>query len=161
MKEDNNGVVYLTREKFREMEKELDRMKKVVRPELAQKVASARSYGDLSENAEYDAAKEEQQMFEDRIVQLELTLSRSRIIAAKDLPNDKVYILSKVKLKEKKRGKELEYTLVSQEESDFENHKISVSSPIGKALLGKKKGDTVKVLVPAGTMEYSILNISR
>jgi transcription elongation factor GreA len=161
MKEGNNGVVYLTREKFREMEKELDRMKKVVRPELAQKVASARSYGDLSENAEYDAAKEEQQMFEDRIVQLELTLSRSRIIAAKDLPNDKVYILSKVKLKEKKRGKELEYTLVSQEESDFENHKISVTSPIGKALLGKKKGDTVKVLVPAGTMEYTILNISR
>ncbi|MBM4165659.1 MAG: transcription elongation factor GreA [Ignavibacteria bacterium] len=161
MKEGNNGVVYLTREKFHEMEKELERMKKVVRPELAQKVASARSYGDLSENAEYDAAKEEQQMFEDRIVQLELTLSRSRIIAAKDLPNDKVYILSKVKLREKKRGRELEYTLVSQEESDFENHKISVTSPIGKALLGKKKGDSVKVLVPAGTMEYIILNISR
>ena len=161
MKDENNGIVYLTREKFLELEKQLDHMKRVVRPELAHKVGVARSHGDLSENAEYDAAKEEQQLFEDRIVQLDQTLSRARIIDTKDLPNDKVYILSKVKLKEKKRGKELEYTLVAQEESDFENNKISVTSPIGKALLGKKKGDAVKVSVLAGVMEYTILSINR
>ncbi|MBS4029735.1 MAG: transcription elongation factor GreA [Ignavibacteriales bacterium] len=161
MKDENNGVVYLTREKFLELEKQLDHSKRVLRPELAQKVGIARSHGDLSENAEYDAAKEEQQMFEDRIVQLEQTLSRARIIDSKDLPNDKVYILSRVKMKNKKNGKEVEYTLVSQEESDFEKNKISVTSPIGKALLGKKKGDMIKVAVPAGTMEYTILSISR
>jgi len=94
-------------------------------------------------------------------VAMEETLMRARVIDSKDLPNDKVYILSNVKLKDKKNGKTITYTLVSPEEANFEQGKISITSPIGKALMGKKEGDTIKVSVPAGTMEYSILKLSR
>jgi transcription elongation factor GreA len=156
-----NGTVYLTREKLAAMEQELRELKTVGRKSIAGKIAEARGHGDLSENAEYDAAKEEQQHLELKISKLEGSLSRAKIIEARDLPNDKVYILSKVKLKDLKTQEECEYLLVSPEESDYDMNKISVTSPIGKALLGKKKGDAVDVIVPVGLLKYEILDISR
>lgn len=161
MGESNNGKVYLTREKIRELEAELREMKVKGRAEMAQRIAEARSYGDLSENAEYDAAKEAQQHLELRISKVETTLSRAQIIDSADLPNDKVYILSYVKLKEAKTGEVTDYRLVSAEEADFEKNKISVTSPFGKGLLGKVKGDLVEIKVPAGVLKYKILEISR
>ncbi|MBI5647261.1 MAG: transcription elongation factor GreA [Ignavibacteriae bacterium] len=146
---------------MRELERELHEMKTKGRAEIADKISEARSHGDLSENAEYDAAKEEQGLFELRISKLETTLSRARIIESKDLPNDAVYILSDVTLKDRKSGETVTYKLVSPEEADFDVNKISVTSPIGKALLKKKLGDDVTVTVPAGTLEYTIINITR
>jgi transcription elongation factor GreA len=154
-------TVYLTRERLVEMEQELRELKTSGRKSIAQKIADARGHGDLSENAEYDAAKEEQQHHEAKIARLELTLSRAKIIEARDLPNDKIYILSRVKLKDLKTGELCEYLLVSPEESNFEENKISVSSPIGKGLLGKKTGDTVEVQVPVGVFKYKILEVTR
>ena len=159
--EKSNGIVYLTRERLVELEHELHDLKLHGRAEMAQKIGEARSHGDLSENAEYDAAKEAQQHLELRIAKLEHTLSRARIIESKELPNDKVYILSKVKLKDLKSKDEVVYILVSPEEADFEKDKISVTSPLGKGLLGKTAGDTVKIPVPAGTLEYKIIEINR
>jgi transcription elongation factor GreA len=156
-----NGITYLTRERLVELEKELHELKVKGRAEIAQKISDARSHGDLSENAEYDAAKEEQQHLELRIAKLEQILARSRVIESKELPNDKVYILSKVKLKDLKTNETVEYILVSPDEADFDENKISVTSPIGKGLMGKRKGDVVKIPVPAGTLEYKILEISR
>jgi transcription elongation factor GreA len=157
----NNGVVYLTRERLVELEHELHALKLNGRAEIAQKIGEARSHGDLSENAEYDAAKEEQQHLELRIAKLEQTLSRTRIIESKELPNDKVYILSKVKLEDSKSKEVVHYILVSPEEADFEKNKISVTSPIGRGLMGKVEGDSVIIPVPAGTLEYKILEITR
>jgi transcription elongation factor GreA len=153
--------VYLTRERLVELEHELHELKTSGRKVMAQKIADARSYGDLSENAEYDAAKEEQQHLELRISKLEFTLSHAKIIEAKDLPNDKVYILSKVKIKDLKTNDQFEYLLVSPEEADYEENKISVTSPIGKALLGKTKGEFVDIKVPAGNLRYQIMDINR
>jgi transcription elongation factor GreA len=162
MQDDGIGVnVYLTRERLSEIEHELRELKTTGRKSIAAKIAEARGHGDLSENAEYDAAKEEQQHHELKIARLELTLSRAKIIQASDLPNDKIYILSRVKLKDLKSGEKFEYLLVSPEESDFEANKISVTSPIGKALLGRKPGDSVEVTVPVGKLRYEILEISR
>jgi transcription elongation factor GreA len=157
----NNGIVYLTRERLVELEHELHELKLGGRNEIAQKIGEARSHGDLSENAEYDAAKEAQQHLELRIAKLEQTLSRARIIESKELPNDKVYILSKVRLRDLKNNEEVNYLLVSPEEADFEKNKISVTSPLGRGLLGKVQGEVIKVAVPAGTLEYKILEISR
>jgi transcription elongation factor GreA len=154
-------TVYLTRERLVEMENELRDLKLNGRKSVAGKIAEARGHGDLSENAEYDAAKEEQQHLELRISKLEITLARAKIIDAKDLPNDKIYILTRVKLKDMKTSEDFEYLLVSPEESNFEENKISVTSPIGKALLGRVKGDTVEIKVPAGMLKYKILDISR
>jgi transcription elongation factor GreA len=154
-------TIYLTRERVVELEHELRELKTNGRKSVAQKIADARGYGDLSENAEYDAAKEEQQHLELKISKLELTLSRAKIIEAKDLPNDKIYILSKVKLKDLKTNREFEYLLVSPEESNFENGKISVTSPIGKSLLGKHVGESVDIKVPAGLLHYKILDVTR
>jgi transcription elongation factor GreA len=159
-----NGMgeaVYLTRERLVEMEHELRELKTNGRRQIAQKIAEARGHGDLSENAEYDAAKEEQQHLEMKISKLEVTLSRAKIIEARDLPNDKIYILSRVRLKDMKNGEVCEYLLVSPEESNFEENKISVTSPIGKALLGKTSGEELEIKVPAGTLYYKILEINR
>ncbi len=158
---ENNGRVYLTRERLTEIEQELKKLKTEGRAEMAQKIAEARGYGDLSENAEYDAAKEAQGLMELRISKLEETLGRARVMEGSDLPNDKVYILSLVKLKDLKTGEVIEYRLVAQEEADFEKNKISVTSPIGKGLIGKVPGDVVKISAPAGFREYKVLNISR
>ncbi|HZY09675.1 MAG TPA: transcription elongation factor GreA [Bacteroidota bacterium] len=157
----NNGIVYLTRERLVELEHELHDLKIKGRAEMAQKIGEARSHGDLTENAEYDAAKEAQQHLELRISKIEQTLSRARIIESKELPNDKVYILSKVKLQNLKKKEVVNYLLVSPEEADFEKNKISVTSPLGKGLMGKTQGEEVKIPVPAGTLEYKILEISR
>ncbi len=157
----NNGVVYLTRERLVELEQELRHLKVHERAEIAAKIAEARGHGDLSENAEYDAAKEAQQHLELKIAKLEMTLSRARIIDSKDLPNDKIYILSNVTLKDVKTKKVLTYKLVSPEEANFDENKISVTSPIGKGLIGKKVKDVVKISVPAGELSYQIIDISR
>jgi transcription elongation factor GreA len=162
MQDDGIGVnVYLTRERLSEIENELRELKTTGRKSIAAKIAEARGHGDLSENAEYDAAKEEQQHHELKIARLELTLSRAKIIQASDLPNDKIYILTRVKLKDLKSGEKFEYLLVSPEESDFDANKISVTSPIGKALLGKKPGDSVEITAPVGKLRYEVLDISR
>jgi len=155
-----SDVVYLTKEKFLELENSLRDMKISGRSQVAAKIAEARGHGDLSENAEYDAAREEQRHLEYRISKLEETLGKSRVIDSKDLPTDKVYILSKVKVKDSRNGKKIDYQLVSPEEADFEAGKISSTSPIGKGLMGKKVGDVVEIIVPAGKMTYTILEIS-
>ncbi|MEW6061245.1 MAG: transcription elongation factor GreA [Bacteroidota bacterium] len=156
-----SDVVYLTKEKFIELENELRDMKINGRAQVAQKIAEARGHGDLSENAEYDAAREEQRHLEYRIAKLEETLAKARVIDSKDLPNDKVYILSKVTVKDPKNGKKIQYQLVSPEEADFEANKISSTSPIGKGLMGKKVGEVVEIKVPAGILKYEIVEISR
>jgi len=156
-----SDVVYLTKEKFIALEADLRDMKINGRKTVAAKIAEARGHGDLSENAEYDAAREEQRHLEYRIAKLEETLSKSRVIDSKDLPNDKVYILSKVTVKEQKTSKKIEYLLVSPEEADFEKNKISTTSPIGKGLMGKKVGEIAEIKVPAGILKYEIVEISR
>ncbi len=161
LEKNNNGIVYLTRERLVELEHELHELKLNGRADMAQKIAEARSHGDLSENAEYDAAKEAQQHFELRIAKLEQTLSRARIIESKELPNDKVYILSKVRLKDLKTNELVLYILVSPEEADFEKNKISVTSPLGRGLMGRTQGESVKIAVPAGSLEYKIIEITR
>lgn len=156
-----SDTVYLTRERLVELEHELHDLRTNGRKHIAQVIAEARGHGDLSENAEYDAAKEEQQHLELRIQKLEMTLAKAKLIEARDLPNDKVYILTKVKVKDMKTSDQFEYMLVSPEEADFEANKISVTSPIGKALLGKKKGEVVEIKVPAGLLKYQILDLNR
>ncbi|MBP8975651.1 MAG: transcription elongation factor GreA [Bacteroidetes bacterium] len=155
-----NGKVYLTRERLVEMENELKELKTNGRSEMAQKIAEARGYGDLSENAEYDAAKEAQQHLELRIAKLEETLAHAQIIDTSTMPDDKVYILSLVRMKDLRTNQTIEYRLVDPEEADFEKNKISITSPIGKGLMGKKVGDVVSIKVPAGTLEYKILEIT-
>lgn len=161
MGENNNGKTYLTRERLVELERELHDLKSGGRAEIAAKIAEARGHGDLSENAEYDAAKEAQEHLEIRISKLEETLSRAVLLESSDLPNDKVYILSLVKLIDTRTKETIEYRLVAPEEADFDKNKISVTSPIGKGLLGKVKGDVVKIKVPAGSLEYKIVEINR
>lgn len=153
--------IYLTKERLAELEAELTEMTTKGRAEIARKIGEARSHGDLKENGDYDAAKEEQGMLELRINKIQTTLGRARTIEAGDYPNDKVYILSKVKLKNKKTNKIVEYLLVSEEEADFEKNKLAINSPVGRALLGKSIGETAQVKVPAGLTEYEVLEITR
>lgn len=155
-------VVYMTRERVKELEEEIRELKVHARAEIAKKIADARAHGDLSENADYDAAKHEQELLEIRINKLESTLGKVNVIEASDLPNDnKVYILSTVKLLNKKINKPIAFTLVSAEEADFEKNKLSVTSPLGKALLGKTVGDTIETKAPVGMIEYEILEVGR
>ncbi|MCS7082828.1 MAG: transcription elongation factor GreA [Bacteroidetes bacterium] len=151
--------VYLTREGYEKLKQELQELRTKGRQEIAQRIAEARSYGDLSENSEYDAAKEAQSHLEMRIAKLEETLANARIIEEADLPRDRVYILSRVRIRNRQNGQELEVTLVSPEEADFKANKLSVTSPIGKELLGKRVGEVAVVRAPAGTIEYEILHI--
>lgn len=154
-------AVYITRERLEAMQQEVHELKTKGRREIAQKIADARSHGDLSENADYDAAKHEQELLEIRISKIETSLSRAQVIDPKDFPDDKVYILSRVKLLNKKTNREIDYLLVSNEEADFEQNKLSVTSPLGKALLGRVIGDIVETKVPAGVIQYEVLNISK
>ena len=160
MGENNNGNIYLTRERLVELENELRELKTVGRTDMAQKIAEARGYGDLSENAEYNAAKEAQQHLELRISKLAETLMRARILEPSKLTDDKVHILSLVKIQDVRSKETIEYRLVSPEEADFDKNKISFTSLFGKGLMGKEKGDTVKIKVPAGMLEYKILEIN-
>lgn len=156
-----SDVVYLTRTRLVEIENELMELKTKGRKAIAEKIAEARSHGDLSENAEYDAAKEAQSHHEFKIGKLEVMLSKVKIISPEDMPDNEVYILSVVKVLDVKAKEEITFSLVSPEEADFEMDKISVTSPIGKALLGKKKNEIVEVQVPDGVIKYKILNISK
>lgn len=131
------------------------------RKEIAEQIEEARSHGDLSENAEYDAAKEAQGKLEQKIAELEETLSRSRVLDEKNVDTSKVYVLSTVTLLNQNTSKEMKYTLVSKQEADFSQGKISLESPIGAALMGKEVGNTVKVKVPAGELNLKILKIER
>ncbi len=155
-----SNFVYLTKERLIELEKELQDLKTNGRKEIAAKIAEARAHGDLSENAEYDAAKEEQGLFELRISKLESILSRARLIDTSQFNDNEVHILSSVKIKNLKNQKTFNYILVSPEEADFQAGKISVTSPVGQGLMGAKKGDKVQVKAPAGLLEFEILEIN-
>ena len=154
-------VSYYTEEGYNKLKKELETLKTVDRAHVIKQIAKARDKGDLSENAEYDAAKEAQGMLEMRIAKLEETLSAARIVDASQLDASKVLILSTVKIKNKQSGKEMTYTLVAQNEADIAKGKISVDSPIGKGLLGKSVGDVAEIKVPNGTMFFDVLEITR
>jgi transcription elongation factor GreA len=154
-------INYLSQEGFDKLKTELRELTISGRKEIAIQIAEARSHGDLSENAEYEAAKEAQSHLEKRIAELENILANSRVIDERNLDNDKVYLLSKVTILNKSMKKEMIYTIVSAQEADFKENKISSDSPIGAALMGKAKGDVVKVKVPAGMLELEILNIER
>jgi len=143
------------------LKKELRELKTVQRPKISKQIGEARDKGDLSENAEYDAAKEAQGMLEMQISKLETVIGNARIIDESKLDTSKVLILSKVKIKNKMNGAEMEYTLVSENEADLQEKKISIDSPIAKGLLGKKQGEVAKVKTPSGEMEFEILEIHR
>ncbi|MCH8941230.1 MAG: transcription elongation factor GreA [Bacteroidetes bacterium] len=154
-----SSFVYLTKERLVELEKELKEYKTTGRKKIAEKIAEARAHGDLSENAEYDAAKEEQGLFELKISKLENILSRTRVIDPKDFPENEIHILSRVSIKNLKTNKIINYILVSAEEADFQAGKISVTSPVGKSLMGSKLGEKIKVQAPAGILGFEILSI--
>ena len=151
-----SDVVYLTKSRLVELENELIVLKTAGRKYIAEKIAEARAHGDLSENAEYDAAKEAQGHHEMKINKLETMLSRVKIISPDDMPSNEIYILSVVKVLDINLKEEITFSLVSPEEADFELDKISVTSPIGKSLLGKKKHDIVEIQVPAGLFKIKI-----
>jgi transcription elongation factor GreA len=156
-----SNVSYYTAEGLKNLRKELNQLKDVARPKASQAIADARDKGDLSENAEYDAAKESQALLELKIAKLEEVLSNARLIDESQLDTSKVLVLSTVKLKNRQNGMETKYTLVAESEADLKTGKISVTSPIGKGLLGKKVGDTAEIKVPNGTLKFDILEITR
>jgi transcription elongation factor GreA len=151
---------YITEEGLANLKKDLERMVHVERPAISQQIAEARDKGDLSENAEYDAAKEAQGLLEMRIAKLEDMIANARIIDESKIDTSQVQILNKVKIKNTKNNQQMEYTLVSESESDIKNGKISVATPIAKGLLGKKVGDVVDIKVPSGLISFEILEIS-
>ncbi len=151
--------IYLSQEGYDRLKLELEELKGVKRPEISRKISEARDFGDLKENAEYHAAKEAQAVLEVKIMQLEQTMSRAKVLKKNDIASDKVTILSQVRLKDINRNLEVEYTLVSPQESDFKQNKISTTSPVGKALLGKEKGDVVEIKVPAGILKYEVMDL--
>ena len=156
----SNEIIYLTAEGMNKLKEELNHMLSVERPAAAQAIAEARDKGDLSENAEYDAAREAQGLLEMRIAQLEHTLSKARIIDETKIDTSKVQILSRVKLLNHNVKREVEYTIVSENEANLREGKLAIGTPIAKALLGKKVGEVVEVQVPAGLLKLEILNIS-
>ncbi len=153
--------VYLTQKGYEDMTKELELLKKTSRREIAREIGKARELGDLSENAEYHAAKEQQAHIERRIRDLETTLSHATIIENADLGVDEILIGTRVRLKDMDSDEDCEYYLVSEEEADISDGKISVTSPVGAALVGHKLNDTVNIKVPAGTLRYKVLKITR
>ncbi len=154
-------VSYFTKGKLEELKEELHTLKTKGRADMARQIAEARDKGDLSENAEYDAAKEAQGHLELKISKLEELLSNARVVDESTIDTSQVSILSTVKIKNIKVNKTFTYTLVAEEEADVKAGKISVQSPIGKGLLGKKIGDKAKIEVPAGTIELEVLDITR
>lgn len=154
-------VSYYTEEGLKNLKDEVKQLETVERPKISQQIADARDKGDLSENAEYDAAKEAQGMLEARISNLKNQLSNARLIDDSKLDASKVLILSKVTIKNVKNGMEITYTLVAENEADLSQRKISIKSPIAKGLLGKEKGDIADIQTPGGVMKFEIVNISR
>lgn len=151
---------YITEEGMANLKKDLEQLTTVERPAISQQIAEARDKGDLSENAEYDAAKEAQGLLEMRIAKLEDIVANARIIDESKIDTSQVQILNKVKIKNTKNNQQVEYMLVSESESDIKNGKISVATPIAKGLLGKKVGDVVDIKVPSGLMSFEIIEIS-
>ena len=153
-------IIYLTAEGYKKLKDELDHMRSVERPAASAAIAEARDKGDLSENAEYDAAREAQGMLEMKIAQMEATLANARIIDETKIDRSKVQILSKVTLLNHNNNRQVVYTIVAEHEANLREGKLAIGTPIAKALLGKKKGDIVEVTVPAGILKFEILDIS-
>lgn len=156
-----SNVSYYTAEGLKKLKDELNQLRDIERPRASQAIAEARDKGDLSENAEYDAAKEAQGLLEMKISKMEGVLATARLIDESQLDTSKALVLSTVKLKNQNNGMEMKYKLVAESESDIKTGKISVSSPIGKGLLGKKVGDVAEIAVPNGTLKLEILAITR
>ena len=154
-------ISYYTEEGLNKLKEELHQMKTVQRPAISEQIAEARDKGDLSENAEYDAAKEAQGLLEMKISKLEAIISNARLIDESNIDTSKVLILSKVKIRNVANGMEMEYTLVAENEADLKAKKISIDSPIGKGLLGKKQGDIADVQTPTGIIKFEVVEISR
>jgi transcription elongation factor GreA len=155
------SVSYLTPEGYKKLKEELEQLKSVERARISAQIAEARDKGDLSENAEYDAAKEAQGLLELKISKMEEVMASARVVDESQLDASKILILSKVKLRNPVNKMEFTYTLVAEQEADLKAGKISVNSPIGKGLLGRIAGETVDIQVPNGTMKLEILEISR
>ncbi|MEO9476397.1 MAG: transcription elongation factor GreA [Cyclobacteriaceae bacterium] len=153
-------VNYYTKEGLEKLKNELNELKTKGRSDMAKQIAEARDKGDLSENAEYDAAKDAQGLLELRISKLEAVVGNARVIDESNLDTSKVGILANVTIKNTKNGAQMKYQIVAEEESDLKLGKISIKSPIGKGLLGKKLGETAEIDVPAGKMEFEIIDIS-
>jgi len=154
-------ISYYTAEGLKKLKDELHQMKTIQRPAISDQIAEARDKGDLSENAEYDAAKEAQGLLEMKISKMEGIISNARLIDNTSIDNSKVFILSKVKIKNISNGMEVEYTLVAENEADLKEKKISIDSPFGKGLLGKKQGDIADIHTPNGVLQFEIIEISR
>ncbi len=154
-------IAYYTAEGLKKLKEELYHLKMVERPKISQQIAEARDKGDLSENAEYDAAKEAQGHLESKIAKMDDLLANARLMDTTNVDSSKVFILSKVKIKNLSNKAMVEYTLVAENEANLSEKKISVDSPIGKGLLGKKVGDVAEVSVPAGKLQFEILEITR
>ena len=153
--------IILSQDGYEKMKKELKHLKTVKRKEVIEAIKTARAHGDLRENAEYDAAKEEQGFVESRIQELEYKLISARIIDESQMSTDKVFICAFVTIYDEEFEEEIKYAIVSPDEADLKNNKISVASAVGKALLGKKVGDIVDAKVPAGLVKYKVLKIER
>ncbi len=153
-------ITYLTKEGLEKLKAEIEHLTSVERPKISKQIAEARDKGDLSENAEYDAAKEAQGMMEAKIAQLQGMLGNVRVIDESKIDTSTVQMLNKVKIKNIQNGAIMEYTLVSEREANLKEKKMSIETPIAKGLMGKKKGDKVEIQVPAGIMTFEILEIS-
>jgi len=156
-----SNVSYYTAEGLKKLKEELDHLKNIDRPKASQDIAEARDKGDLSENAEYDAAKEAQGLLEMRISKMEEVYANARLIDESQLDLSKALVLSKVKIKNQTNGMEMTYTLVAESEADLKSGKISVTSPIGKGLLGKSVGEIAEITVPNGVLKFELLEITR
>jgi len=161
VKEKKLSDIFLTRKGYQKLAEELEHLKTVKRRQLSKSVGEARAHGDISENAEYDAAKDAQGLNEKRIAELEQKIAGARILEDEGIKSDEVLIGATVRIKDLDRDEELEYMLVSAVEADYSQNKISVSSPVGEGLLHHKEGDEVEIKVPAGLLRYKILKISR
>lgn len=153
--------VLITKEGYEKLLKELEHLKTTKRREIADDIARARAFGDLKENAEYDAAKNSQAMNERRIAEYEDRVARIQIIDDSKIPKDQVFIGAKVLLKDLNSNEQFTYAIVPQDEANFDENKISVSSPIAKGLLGLKVGETAEIKIPAGTLKYKVMKINR
>ena len=153
--------IYFTKQGYEKLKGELKLLKGSKRREISSALEKARLLGDLSENAEYESAKQAQLLNEKRINEIENRLAQAKILEQENIPQDKAYIGAKLKLVDLDSNEEINYTLVTEDEADFSQQKISISSPVGKALLGKKKEETVNINIPAGVLKYKIVDISR
>ena len=154
------AITYMTEDGLRKLKEELVQMESVQRPEISRQIAEARDKGDLSENAEYDAAKEAQGLLEGKIAQLKGLIATARIIDESAISTDEIQIMNKVTIKNLKTKKDMTYMLVSESEADLKSGKIAVNTPIAQGLLGKKVGDKVDIQVPSGTLSFEVLDIS-